>query len=361
LTIAHQSALTWIKRWLILAISVSILRGTIMSAVILRPLVILSLLCLAAPPARADDPDPEDLVNSLEKISGVHKGLRRNHAKGSCAVGSFIGSKAASALSASFIFSGKKIPVLARFSVAGPNPGVADASHSPRGMALQFQLANGDLQQMAMLNAPVFVVATPAAFYDLLQLDVPDPATGKKDPARAPAFFGAHPESKPFIDWLMGNNPPPSYAAAPYYSLHAFKFIAKDRSEHWVRWRFEPMDGLKTIASDALAKEPDDFLDKALTERTHKGPVKWEMIVTVGEKDDPIDNPTLVWPAGRKEIKAGVLSLTKGGQSAVGSCEEINFDPNVASAGIEPSPDPILQFRSQAYAVSYTRRESEKQ
>jgi len=353
--------LTWIKRGLILSQPRPIPRETIMHRLFLRPLAILCLFCLAAPLARADDPDPENLVNSLEKISGVHKGLRRNHAKGSCAVGSFVGSKAAAALSASFIFSGKKVPVVARFSVAGPNPGVADASHSPRGMALQFQLANGDLQQMAMLNAPVFVVATPAAFYDLLQLDVPDPATGQKDPSRAPAFFAAHPESKPFIAWLTGNNPPPSYAEAPYYSLHAFKFIAKDKTEHWVRWRFEPMDGVVAIKADEMAKEPNDFLDKTLTERTHKGPVKWEMIVTIAEKDDPVDDPTLVWPAGRTEVKAGVLTLTKGGKDAVGSCEGINFDPNVASAGIEPSSDPILRYRSQAYAVSYSRRESEKQ
>jgi catalase len=44
----------------------------------------------------------------------------------------------------------------------------------------------------------------------------------------------------------------------------------------------------------------------------------------------------------------------------VGQCEDINFDPNVMSAGIDVSPDQILQYRSAAYAESYSRRENEK-
>lgn len=64
--------------------------------------------------------------------------------------------------------------------------------------------------------------------------------------------------------------------------------------------------------------------------------------------------------AGHKEIKAGVLTLTKGGADAVGQCEDINFGPNVMSTGIDVSPDQILQYRSAAYAESYSRRENEK-
>lgn len=327
----------------------------------LRPLALLSLLAFLSPLAMAqDNPDPDKLVDSLEKISGLHKGLRRNHAKGSCAIGNFVGTDAARRLSASAMFSGKKVPVVARFSLAGPNPAGSDLARSPRGLGLQFQLPKGELQQMAMLNVPVFVVATVPAFYDLLQLDVPDPVTGQKDPARAPAFFGAHPESKPFLDWMGSHNPPPSYAEIAYHSIHVFKFIGKDKREHWVKWRFEPKDGASFMSAPAMSSAPADFLDETLAERTRKGAVQWEMIVTIGEKGDPIDNPTLAWPKGRKEIKAGILTLTKGGSDAAGSCEAINLDPNIDGSGIEPSPDPILAYRSQAYAVSYTRRETEK-
>ena len=38
------------------------------------------------------------------------------------------------------------------------------------------------------------------------------------------------------------------------------------------------------------------------------------------------------------------------------ACEPINFDPLVMAAGIAPTKDPVLQFRSPAYAVSFGKR-----
>jgi catalase len=37
-------------------------------------------------------------------------------------------------------------------------------------------------------------------------------------------------------------------------------------------------------------------------------------------------------------------------------CERINFDPLVMADGIAPTNDPVLQFRSAAYAVSFAKR-----
>ena len=325
-------------------------------------LLLTTLLPLLAIAARAEDPDPQKLVDRFEQLGGgVHKGLRRNHAKGVCAVGSFVGTKDAAKLSSSALFSGKPVPVTARFSVAGPNPLAPDAAHSPRGMGLQFQLPGGDMHQMATLNAPVFPVGTPAAFYELIGLDLPDPATGKADPAKAGAFFGAHPEAGPFLTWIKAYAPPPSYGKAQYNGLHAFKFIGSDKKEHWVRFHFVPKDGVAAMTEAELAAAPADFLEAELAKRVAKGKLQWDMVVTIGEKDDPVDNASVPWPAGRKEIKAGTLTLTKAGKDEAKACEDINFDPNVVAAGIETSPDPILLYRSQAYAESYTRRETERQ
>ncbi|MBS0554534.1 MAG: catalase, partial [Proteobacteria bacterium] len=38
------------------------------------------------------------------------------------------------------------------------------------------------------------------------------------------------------------------------------------------------------------------------------------------------------------------------------ACEPINFDPMVMAEGIEASDDPVLRFRSPAYAVSFGKR-----
>lgn len=326
------------------------------------PLAVLSGLCLSVAARAEDPPDPGAVIDTFEKVAGgPQKGMRRNHSKGFCAIGTFSGSSEARKYSSSALFSEKSVPVTARFSLALPVPGAPDSAKSPRGLGLQFKLPKDELQQTAMINAPIFPFSTPNALYESVRLNLPDPATGKPDPEKAKAFFAAHPEAKPFLAWITTHNPPPSYAEADYGSLSAYKFI-KGKKETWVRWRFVPRDGVKYLSDAELAAAPHDFLEQKLTERLKKGPVQWDMVVTVGEKGDSTVDPSSPWPAGRKEFKAGVLTLTKGGADAAGTCEDINYDPNVTSAGIEPSADdPVLQYRSAAYAESYTRRMGEKQ
>lgn len=334
-----------------------------MTKPLIRSLLTLSALassCLIALAigARAEDtlPPPEDVVGALEKISGVHPGLRRNHAKGTCAVGSFQASDAAKALSSSALFSGKTVPVIARFSLAGPNPSLPDATKNPRGMALQFQLPGGELHQMAMLNTPVFGAATVQSFYERQQADIPDPVTGKRDPEKLKAYMAKFSDNKGQASWLGSHNPPPSFAEASYYSLNAFKFIDGAKKEHWVKWRFDPRDGAHFLSDEELNTLPKDFLVQRITERARKGPIQWDMFVIMGEASDPLDNPSVAWPAERREVKAGTLTLTAAGTDTVGKCEDINFDPNILSTGVEPSPDAILAYRSAAYAVSYGKR-----
>lgn len=323
-------------------------------------LVILSLGLPLCPARAGDDPAPEDVVGALEKISGVHKGLRRNHAKGVCAIGHFQGAEAARALSASALFSGQEVPVVARFSVAGPDPDVADTANVPHGMALQFQLPGGALHNMTMINAPVFPAKNPADFFEILQAGIPDPATGKPDPEKLKAYIAKHADFQNFAHWFATHNPAPSYAETAFYSIHAFKFIDAGQQAHWVKFRFEPRDGAKFLTNAELAAAPKQFLTQRLTERVQKGPVEWDMIVSLGEKGDPLDNPTMPWPDERREVKAGVLTVTQAGPDLTAQCDEINYDPNLVSTGVEPSADPILAFRSSAYAVSVGRRLEEK-
>jgi catalase len=80
------------------------------------------------------------------------------------------------------------------------------------------------------------------------------------------------------------------------------------------------------------------------------------MILTIGAAGDPEDNPTLTWPEERKQVKVGTLSLTSAMAQQGAACEPINFDPLVMADGIEPTKDPVLQFRSPAYAVSFAKR-----
>jgi catalase len=301
-------------------------------------------------------PSPEQMVHALQGAFGVHPGSRKNHAKGTCATGSFVGLSEASSYSRSALFSGATIPVVARFSLGGGDPDAPDAGKGPRGMGLEFRLADGSKQHMTMINTPIFIAAVPKTFLENLIAAKPDPATGKPDPAALKAFAAAHPESAGMTKFFADHNPPPSYANSAFFGIHTFKFIDKDDKTTLVKWRFVPEDGEKALTDAELTSMPHDFLEQALIDRVKRGPVKWDMWVTVGEPGDPETDPTVLWPAGRKEFKAGTLAFTGATSQEGAECKNINYDPLVMSDGIAPTEDPVLLFRSPSYAVSFVKR-----
>jgi catalase len=320
-----------------------------------------ALLCLAAPltmPAAtaATEVTAPAVVGALEATFGVHPGERRNHIKGTCASGEFVGSKEAARYSRSALFSGRPVPVVARFSLAGGNPKVPDTAKNARGMALEFRLPGGGLQHITMLNTPTFGAANPQSFLDMIEALRPDPATGKPDPAKMKAFKASHPDNQAQALFLDSHNPPVSYANSAYFGIHTFKFIDKRKHTTLVRWQFVPQDGEKRLTDEQLKTAGPDFLEQALIDRTKRGPARWDMVVTIGKTGDTEDNPTLAWPEARRKFKAGTLTITAAMAQKGAACEAINYDPLVMADGIAPTNDPILQFRSPAYAASFAKR-----
>ena len=227
-------------------------------------------------------------------------------------------------------------------------------------MALEFQLPGGGLQHMTMLNTPMFGAAHPQTFLDLMQALQPDPATGKPDPEKMKAFKASHPDNLAQAQYLASNNPPASYASSSYWGIHTFKFIDRKGKATLVRWQFVPQDGERRLSDDELKTAGANFLEASLIERTQQGPVRWDMMVSIGQPGDSETDPTVLWPAERPRIKAGTLTIRSAEAQKGAPCEPINFDPLVMAAGIQPSDDPVLRFRSPAYAVSLGKRLSER-
>lgn len=316
----------------------------------------LPMLALGASPPTPEVTAPQ-MIDAFEGTFGVHPGQRRNHIKGTCAAGEFVGGSDAAALSRSALFSGKAIPVVARFSLGGGSPEVPDAAPAPRGMALEFHLPGGALQHITMINAPIFAAASPASFRDFLLAAKPDPKTGQPDPEKLKAYFVTHPDAMALRELASHHSPTANYYQSTYFSVHTFKFIDAKGTEHPVKWRFVPRDGTKEMTAAEMKAAPHDFLEKNLIARTRKEPAVWDMIVYVGEPGDPQDNPTLAWPETRKHFTAGTLSITQATPQQKGmACEPINFDPLIMADGIAPTNDPVLLFRSPAYAVSFAKR-----
>lgn len=295
------------------------------------------------------------MVNQLQTNAGVFPGYRRNHAKGVCVTGYFDSNGQAQPYSVAGIFASGRTPVVGRFAVPVGNPYAPDSSAPIRSMAMRFALANGQQWRTGMNSMPVFPVSTPQAFYELLQAQQPDPATGKPDPAKLKAFFGAHPETSAFLTWVKTAKPSASYVTDSYWSLNAFEFVDANGEKHAVRWRMVPE------ATDAAVGGSDpDYLDADLAQRLAKGPQRWHLMVTLANPGDPTNDATKEWPSDRRDIDAGTLVLTGTEPQESGPCRDINYDPLVLPDGIEASDDPLLPARSAAYATSYLRRTSEE-
>src|SRR5580692_11029547 len=163
------------------------------------------MLAIGAP-APGTEVNAPQMIDAFEGTFGVHPGQRRNHIKGTCAAGEFVGTADAAALSRSLLFSGKTIPVLARFSLGGGNPQVPDAAPAPRGMALEFHLGSAT-QHITMINVPIFGATTPASFRDALVAAKPDPKTGQPDPEKLKAYAATHPDAMPLMQLTSHHTP----------------------------------------------------------------------------------------------------------------------------------------------------------
>lgn len=307
-------------------------------------------------PAHAAEATAAEVVDAIEAVFGATPGQRRNHIKGTCAEGEFVGAPDAVRLSRSALFSGKPVPVVARFSLSGGNPKAPDTARSGRGMALLFKLPGGQIHHITMLNTPMFGAAVPETFRDLMLAMRPDPATGKPDPEKLKAFRSSHPDAQPQADYLASHNPPASYANSAYWGIHTFLFVDAKAAQTPVRWQFVPVDGERPLTDDELKTAGHNFLEDRLVQRTVQGPIRWDMVVTVGEPGDPMDDPTKPWPASRRTFNAGTLTVTAARPQKGAACEAINFDPMVMADGVAPTNDPVLRFRSPAYAVSFGKR-----
>src|SRR4030088_784174 len=297
--------------------------------------------------------------DALEGAYGRHEGKRRNHTKGLGAIGHFVGTKEAAELSRSGLFAGDRIEVVARFSVAGGDPSASDSERSPRGVGLEFRLKNGALQHMTMIHTPMFFARTPSTFLDKFLALGKDVHTGKADPSKLTAFMKQHPDNAAQFHFLETNNPPASYANAAFYGIHTFRFVDHAGKTTNVRWRYVPEDGARSLTDAELAQERREFLEATFRDRVKEGPVRWEVIATVGEPGASENEPTVLWPAGRREIKAGTLTLTSFVPDQASGAYKINFDPMHMADGIAPTDDPVLRFRSSSYAISHSRRQTE--
>jgi catalase len=299
------------------------------------------------------------VIDAFEAVNGPHPGFRRNHAKGVCAAGQFHSNGQGASLSTAAVFRPGVVPVIGRFAFAGGQPAMDDSPAAVRSLALSFRPAGGEEWRTGMLDIPVFPVSTPRAFYAQLLTGKPDSATGKPDPAATKAFLARHPETVAATKLIKAQPFSSGFANADYNGLNAFRFIAASGASVPVRWSIVAVDPFAPEDPAAAAAGDKTYLFDALAARIRQGPAQWRLVVTVGKPGDPTNDATRPWPADRRKIEVGVVSIDRLESEGRGGCRDINFDPLVLPAGMAPSDDPLLSARSAAYSTSFTRRAGE--
>ena len=296
---------------------------------------------------------PKKLVAALAPPGGPALGHRRNHAKGICFTGTFEANGDGSSLSRAPVFARGQYPVLGRFNLGTPDPDAADATVRVRGLGISIKTPDGQEWRSAMINAPIFPVSTPQGFYELLT------ASGSKDPDAMKKFIDAHPEFITFLGWAKGGPWTGSYAEERYNSLDSFLFVDGSGATHPIRWSLIPAAQPVSVPPDELAKRGPDFLEQEITQRVAAGPQRWSLVVTEANPGDPTADPNKAWPADRRTVEVGTLTVQQIEPERDGPCLNINFDPTVLPSGITTSDDPFPAARSAAYSRSYNSRTAE--
>jgi catalase len=327
---------------------------------------------------------PAALVDTFEHLNGVHDGFRRNHAKGVAVTGYFESNGKGVALSKAQVFQPGRTPLVGRIAFAGGMPFVPDAPGMVRSLALLITTSNGEEWRTGMINIPVFPVNNPQDFHDFLIATSPDPATGKVNGAAAGAFIGAHPETQAALK-ILGSAPQTSeFADSPYYGLNAFQFVNAQGQSMPVRWWAKPeqtspppeaappaaatpaaktegakADAAKTDTAAAAPKDKNYMFDELITQ-IHAAPLRWHLIVIVGQPADSTSQAASQWPADRQQIDVGTIVIDGIQSEDTSPVRDINFDPTILPDGITVSDDPLLSTRAGVYSKSFTRREGEK-
>jgi catalase len=293
----------------------------------------------------------EEVVDAINDISGRHEGHRAAHAKGTLLTGTFMPS--GSGLTTAAHMGEEPVRVTARVSNGGGDPAIPDYAKEGRGLAVKFYLPDGSTTDIVALSLPCFFARTPEDFLEFTRARKPDPETGQPDFEKLGVWLQDHPEAGPAIQAAVTADPPESYATVLYNSIHAFKWTSADGAERWVRYRFEPEDGERTLPEDEARSRGRDYLQEDILARDATA---FRLVVVIAAEDDDPDDPTVAWPEDRERVEVGRLELTGPDTEREQGDDILVFDPTRVTDGIELSDDQILRFRPRAYATSVTRR-----
>lgn len=247
-----------------------------------------------------------------------------------------------------------------RFSSSTGLPKIGDnnPSANPRGFALRFHLGERVHTDIVAHSAPFFPTRNGPDFLDLLRAQVAsaDSAAEGVSPSAIEKFLSNHPETVRFIEWPKPS--PVSFATEPFFGVNSFNFISSEGVSTHIRYRIMPVAGEDFVSGEELGTKSPSYLFDELLGRLQKGPIEFRLLVQIAHEDDVVDDATVQWPDDRELVELGTIKLDSFVEDDESMKEQkyIIFDPVPRVEGIEPSDDPLIDFRAAIYLASGLER-----
>jgi len=301
-----------------------------------------------------DAATPASIVDALKAVAGNPPKVRASFAKGWCVRGTYTPSDRAGEVTRSQSFTGPS-RVLARFSVGGGNPSVADTNNLMlRGFS--FKLGDGDHRSDILAeSAPVHFARTLDQMLAFLEARIPGP-DGKPDMAKVKAFSAANPETLNQANYVAARPLPGSFAGTTYWGVHSFPATNAGNETRFIKFKVVPARGEITLTEDEARTKPADFLHDDLGTRIAAGNVRFNVMALLDRPGDPTMDVTMRWPDEdhREEVRLGTIVIT--GLEPDQACDASIFNPANLADGIGHPPDEIFAARRAAYAISLAKR-----
>ncbi|KAI0401151.1 catalase-like domain-containing protein [Xylaria palmicola] len=329
---------------------------------------------------------PQELIDAMQALFGKHPGYRTTHAKGLLVEGVFTPTPDAQKLSVAAHFNSPSTPVVARFSVGGGIPHIADVdvNATPKGIAIRFSVDESTHTDLIAHSFNGFAAKNGEDFLAFLkifrefglaeaalrkaQAGGGDTSKEQKHFDEVQAEFGAflvnHPSAAAFVQGVKPN--PYNFGTITYYEPNTHVLTNKDGKVTNVRYRLDPQDGdhlYNNNDKDLIAQLGPNYLEDDIRSRFPLKPIVIFIRAHIANDDDVLDDATIPYKS-TEYIPVGTLVINKVADSGVYNDQQIAFSPNPATGGIKgiaPSDDPLIQTRKGVYKISWDQRKDAKQ
>ncbi|KAJ5003032.1 Catalase-related peroxidase [Colletotrichum sp. SAR 10_66] len=308
----------------------------------------------------SNDQLPQHLIEAMQRIFQKHPGYRTTAH-----------------------FNNPSTPVIARFSVGGGIPRVADVHPfaTPKGIAIRFQVDDDIHTDLVAHSFDGFAVRTGEEFLTFLKffggVSAAQAAlaaaqetggdTSKEQAALNSAqaiffpFLQAHPSAEKFANGFGPN--PHNYGTLQYYEPNTHILTNTDGNVVNVRYIIEPADGEHLYGKNEISDLSPSYLEEDLKQRFPEKPIVFTIKAHIADPSDVLDDATVPYKS-TTYVPVGTLEINKVSDDNAERQQQIAFSPTPEKGGIQgimSSDDPLIQTRKGVYWISADQRRHEKQ